>query len=173
MEPCVLSARGLALWIAQGFGSGRIPVAPGTFGSVAGLLWFVLLLLPASLWLFVAGLVASLAVSVWLCGRAEDILQQKDPPSVVLDEVTALPICFVPWVVGEWLRHGVMPGPGVFFSAHTWWLTALLFGLFRFFDILKPWPIRQSQRLPGGWGVTVDDVLAAMGVGLLSLTVVR
>jgi phosphatidylglycerophosphatase A len=44
-----------------------------------------------------------------------------------------------------------------------------IFALFRFFDILKPWPVRQSQKLPGGWGVTVDDVLAAGYVNIVAL----
>jgi phosphatidylglycerophosphatase A len=47
------------------------------------------------------------------------------------------------------------------------WLTAGFFAAFRFFDVLKPWPVRQSQALPGGWGVTVDDLLAALYVNLL------
>lgn len=161
--------KSLALWIAQGFGAGKMPFAPGTFGTFPGLVWFVLLLLTGKLWLFLAGIVAGVALSIWLCGEAERILQQTDPPSVVLDEVIAVPICFVPWVVGEWLRRGEMPPVETFFSAQTWWITAVLFALFRAFDILKPWPIRQSQRLPGGWGVTVDDVLAAGCVALLSL----
>jgi phosphatidylglycerophosphatase A len=157
------------VWIAQGCGVGRVPVAPGTFGTLPGLLWFVLLLLPGRFWLFLAGLLLGLAVSVWLCGAAEKVLHQTDPPSVVLDEITAVPICFLPWVIDLWLNHGTMPQPQVFFQAHTWWLTALLFALFRCFDILKPWPIRQSQRLPGGWGVTVDDVLAALCVAMVSM----
>jgi phosphatidylglycerophosphatase A len=116
---------------------------------------------------------AGLALSVWVCGRAERLLQRQDPPSVVLDEIAALPLCFVPWVAGEWLRKGALPAPHALLSARTWWVTALLFALFRLFDILKPWPIRQSQRLPGGWGVTVDDALAALAVALLSLLIVR
>ncbi|MBI5384270.1 MAG: phosphatidylglycerophosphatase A [Verrucomicrobia bacterium] len=157
------------LLIAQGFGAGRMPVAPGTYGTVPGLLWFVVLLLTGNFWLFIAGIVLGIALSVWLCGEAEKILQQKDPPSVVLDEIIAVPICFLPWVVSECRRLGAMPEPGAFFSAKSWWITVTIFALFRVFDILKPWPVKQSQRLPGGWGVTVDDVLAAGYVALLSL----
>jgi phosphatidylglycerophosphatase A len=156
------------LWIAQGFGVGRLPKAPGTFGTLLGLVWFLFLLLPGNLWVFLAGILAGIALSVGLCGEAERRLQQKDPPSVVLDEIIALPVCFVPWVAGEWLRSGQLPAPEVFFSSRTWYITALLFGLFRLFDIWKPWPVRQSQQLPGGWGVTVDDVLAAGYVALLA-----
>ena len=75
----------LALWIAQGFGIGRIPVAPGTFGSIPGLLWFILLLRTGNLWLFLAGIIAGALLSVWLCGISEKVLGRKDPGSVVLD----------------------------------------------------------------------------------------
>ena len=163
---------GWRLFIAQGFGIGRIPFAPGTFGTVLGMVWFVLLVLTGKLWLFIAGVIASIALSVWLCGEAEKILQQHDPPSVVLDEIIAIPICFLPWVVSAWQHLGAMPPVETFFSAKTWWISAVLFALFRVFDILKPPPIRQSQRLPGGWGVTVDDALAAVCVALLSLLVI-
>jgi phosphatidylglycerophosphatase A len=157
------------LWIAQGFGIGRIPVAPGTFGSVAGVGWFVLLLLTGKLWLFAAGTVAGLALSVWLCRAGETILRQKDPQSVVLDEIAALPVCFLGWVAILTWKSGALPPPAVFFAARGWWMTLGVFALFRFFDVLKPWPVRQSQSLPGGWGVTIDDVLAAAYVNLAVL----
>ena len=60
-----------------------------------------------------------------------------------------------------------------FFTSRGLLTVAAIFILFRIFDILKPWPVRQSQRLPGGWGVTVDDLLAAAYAGLLSLLFVR
>jgi phosphatidylglycerophosphatase A len=158
------------LWIAQGFGIGRIPFAPGTFGSLPGLLWFALLLAPRNIWLFAAGIIAGLAASVWLCGEAEKILQQKDPGSVVLDEIAAIPICFAGWVVFVALKSGMLPGWEYFFSRGNWIFVAGVFIAFRFFDIAKPWPVRQSQALPGGWGVTVDDALAALYVnGVLLL----
>ena len=69
----------MKLWIAQGFGVGRIPVAPGTFGSVVGVLWFGLLLGTGNLWLFIAGALAAIALSVWLCGEAEKTLGQNGP----------------------------------------------------------------------------------------------
>jgi phosphatidylglycerophosphatase A len=159
------------LWIAQGFGVGRIPVAPGTFGSVAGVLWFGLLLGTGNLWLFAAGTVAALALSVWLCGAAEETLGQKDPGSVVLDEIAAMPGCFWGWVAILVWKTGAMPGSADFFSARTWPLTLGVFAAFRFFDVVKPWPVHQSQSLRGGWGVTIDDVLAAVYVNLVVLLV--
>ena len=112
---------------------------------------------------------SGLALSVWLCGAAEKILKQTDPSSVVLDEMAALPLCFLPSIATEWFRMNQMPAIENFFGARAWGQTAVLFVLFRLFDVLKPWPIRQSQRLHGGWGVTIDDVLAAIYVALISL----
>ncbi len=161
------------VWIAEGFGVGRIPFGPGTFGSMAGLIWLALLVRTGSLAGFFIGLGLSLVVSVAVCGAAERITGRKDPGSVVLDEIVAVPICFVPWMLAEFSRLQAMPSAEYFFGPRTWWLTLLLFALFRLFDIWKPWPIRPSQNLPGGWGVTVDDVLAAVAVAALSLLAVR
>jgi phosphatidylglycerophosphatase A len=157
------------VWVAQGFGVGRIPFAPGTFGSIAGVLWTALLLAGGNMVLFHAGMLAGLAASVWFCGAAEKVLQQTDPGSVVLDEVAALPICFLPWVISRWMLTHAMPDPAELIRGSQLLSTLGLFVLFRVFDIAKPWPVRQSQRLPGGWGVTVDDVLAAVYVALVSL----
>ena len=162
----------VALALAQGFGIGRVPKAPGTFGSLLGLGWLALLLVSGDPWVLFGGMAAGLALSIWLCGWAEKILQAKDPPSVVLDEIVALPICFVPVILSGWHTTGRWPQLADFLSLKAACFAAVLFGLFRLFDIWKPWPIRQSQRLPGGWGVTVDDVLAAIYVALLTVPVV-
>jgi phosphatidylglycerophosphatase A len=161
----------LIVWVAWGFDVGRITWAPGTFGSLVGLLWFAALLSTQNIWWFASGVLAGIFVSVWICGKAEKILHQHDPGSIVLDEICAIPICFAPWLVSEWLHKGAWPALGTFFGAKSWYLTATIFVLFRIFDILKPWPVRQSQRLPGGWGVVTDDVLAALYVCALSLLV--
>lgn len=152
----------LILLLAQGFGSGRMPFAPGTFGSVVGLLWFWLLLLTGSPAFFALGLLFGIGLSVYICGAAEKILQQKDPGSIVIDEIIAIPLCF-----GGWLVLSLMAGHpwpeirSLLLSKNGWILMGAIFVLFRIFDVLKPWPVRQSQNLPGGWGVTMDDVLAA------------
>jgi phosphatidylglycerophosphatase A len=159
------------LWLAQGLGIGRIPVAPGTFGALAGLLWFVVLLAPGRLWVFAAGALAGVALSVWLCDAGERILGQKDPGSVVLDEIVAMPVCFAAWVAILYCQTRALPGPEMFFSARNWPLALGVFLAFRFFDIAKPWPVHQSQSLPGGWGITVDDLLAAVYVNILVLLV--
>jgi phosphatidylglycerophosphatase A len=158
------------LWIAQGFSIGRIPWMPGTFGSVLGLLWVSVLLVPGTAWAYAVGALLGLASSVWICGRAEKILGQTDPGSVVLDEIAALPLCCASWLVvsAQDLPQGTV-GSAWLFTHGNWVWAAGIFLAFRFFDIVKPWPVRQSQRLPGGWGVTIDDALAAGYVNIVVL----
>lgn len=92
------------------------------------------------------------------------MLGQTDPPSVVLDEIVAMPFCFAGWLaIRGWPESS--PFQALFTNSGPWWSLGI-FAAFRFFDILKPWPIRQSQALPGGWGVTLDDLLAAVYVNL-------
>ena len=164
----------LIVWVAQGFGIGRIPFAPGTWGSVLGVVWSIVLLEafpPAAVVLTV--LVSSL-FAVWCCGRAEQILGEKDPGSIVLDEIVAMPLVYAGlWF---WQTSNFSDGWSFWFIAKpvdlvemaqaTW--PALLggFALFRLFDIWKPWPIRPLQRLPGGWGVVVDDLAAGLVAGV-------
>lgn len=161
----------MRLWIAQGFGVGRIPVAPGTFGSIVGVGWFGLLLAPRSGWILALGMLLGLAGSVWLCGFAERLLQEKDPGSVVLDEVAAVPVCFSSWIGWRYWQTGFLPGCDFFFSRSNWLPVIGILLAFRLFDIWKPWPVRQSQNLPGGWGITIDDLLAAVYVNLVVLLV--
>lgn len=170
MKPPIGST--LALWLAQGFGIGRVPVAPGTFGSILGVGWFALLVASGSLWLLVAGCVAVAALSAWLCGIAERLLGKTDPGSVVLDEIAAMPACFLGWVGVVVWKTGSMPGLGYFFSGKNLLWTLGVFVAFRLFDVLKPWPVNKSQGLPGGWGVTMDDLLAAGYVNVIVVLVV-
>ncbi|MBM3822179.1 MAG: phosphatidylglycerophosphatase A [Verrucomicrobia bacterium] len=162
MKPEEGTRRGVdrwVLWLAQGFGAGRSPVAPGTMGTVVGMAWAVALLQLPSVGWFGGVILGSVAAAVWVCGRAEELMGQKDPGSVVLDEVVAVPICFA----------GLLwEGTGLDRFQSGWWVTSngvvttlSAFALFRLFDIWKPWPIRWSQALPKGWGVVMDDVLAA------------
>lgn len=158
------------LWAAEGFGVGRIPWAPGTFGSALGMAWFWLLLAGGGCLAFVLGLLAAIALSVWFCGIAEDKLGKKDPSSVVLDEISAMPLCFAALV---WLRarHGAWPDSAYFFSGGNWLPILGVFAAFRLFDVWKPWPVRQSQALPRGWGITLDDQLAALYVNAMTLMI--
>jgi phosphatidylglycerophosphatase A len=157
------------VFVAQGFGIGKVPFAPGTFGSLLGLVWFAMLIATGNFWAYLAGAIEGIAFSIWLCDDAEKILDKKDPGSVVLDEIIAIPFCFLPWVTSEWWHDGTLPVLSQFFTGRALWFTIGIVALFRLFDIWKPWPIRQVQRLPGGWGVTIDDLLAAVYVALVSL----
>ena len=157
------------LWLAQGFGVGRIPFAPGTWGSLLGIPFLALLLGPGSIWMALAGFLGGCGLSVYCCGRAERLLGQTDPGSVVLDEIVAIPLCFASWIGVACWRAGSLPGVESLFRRDQIPAIVLIFVLFRLFDIWKPWPVGPSQRLPGGWGVTVDDLLAAGYVNLVSL----
>lgn len=97
---------------------------------------------------------------------AEKSLDQKDPGSVVLDEIVAVPVCFLIWVIVIWRQSGHWPSLNSFFGSEKWIVTLGVLVAFRVFDVLKPWPVRQAQDLPGGFGVTVDDLLAAFYVNL-------
>lgn len=158
----------VVVWMAQGFGSGLAPFAPGTVGTLPGLLWSMLLLWSGRWDVYGGGALMGLAASVVICGRAERLLGKRDPGSVVLDEITAMPVCFAGIALAG-------SAGGRFESGWLWthWGAMVLvaaFGLFRLFDIWKPWPVRQSQALSGGWGVTIDDVLAALyAAGVLTI----
>ncbi len=129
---------------------GRMRKAPGTWGSVAGLLYFTTLFAGR---LGDVGIVLLSAVgfyfSVALCGEAEFRLGERDPGKIVLDEFVAMPLCFLGWT----RFAGVVPNWAVFLAG---------FAVFRLYDIAKPFGIKKLQDLPGGWGVTVDDTAAAL-----------
>jgi phosphatidylglycerophosphatase A len=132
---------------------GRIRKAPGTWGSVAGLLYFTTLFAGriGDIGLIFFGM-AGVYFSVALCGEAEFRLGERDPGKVVLDEFVAMPLCFIGWT-----RFGdVVP------DNYNWAIFLTGFALFRLFDILKPFGISKLQDLPGGWGVTIDDTAAAL-----------
>jgi len=154
----------LVLSLAQGLGAGLSPWAPGTVGSLAGMFWLALLLALGSPWWYGAGSLVGVGLSVWCCGAAERMLGQKDPASVVLDEMAALPLCFAGWIGYVWVKNGEWLSPATLFSGRPLLLAVAGFAAFRCVDILKPWPVRQSQAWPGGWGITADDVLAALYV---------
>ena len=156
----MIPQRPIILWLAQGFGIGRIPFAPGTFGSILGIGLFAVLLWTGSPWVLAGGIIAGIALSIWLCGEGEKILGIRDPGSVVMDEVIAIPICFTGWLL---MRGAPWPTPVTLFTDH-WRVVIIVFALFRLFDITKPWPVGKSQALPGGLGITIDDVLAAVYV---------
>jgi len=129
--------------------------APGTWGSAVGLIWWVLIVQTLAVprgWIHEIcfnGLVVLAAV--FICGAAAALLKKKDPSEVILDEMAAMPLVF--------LANTSLANSG---SLMGWAFLLLGFGLFRFFDILKPLGIRWVENLPSGWGIVMDDVLAAI-----------
>lgn len=129
----------------------RLP-APGTWGSLAGLLYFAVFLQRASVGAVILTSVVLCYLAVGICGEAEVRLREKDPGKVVLDEVVVMPLCFLGW-------RALVEGPG---GWPVWGVLTAGFLLFRFYDILKPLGIARLQSLPGGWGVVADDAAAAL-----------
>ncbi len=128
----------------------RLP-APGTWGSAVGVGYFWLCFERfgiGNVGVLIASVVGAY-VAVALCGEAEIRLGKGDPGEVILDEFVAMPLCFLGWPA----LVAVMP---------TWAALVAGFALFRLFDIAKPFGISRLQRLPGGWGVVVDDLAAAL-----------
>ncbi|HTC25961.1 phosphatidylglycerophosphatase A family protein [Dyella sp.] len=142
-------------WLACGFGSGLAPKAPGTFGSLAAILpWLLLrhLSLPINLLVIVVGFF----IGVWACDVAGRAVGVDDHRSLVWDEF-----------IGQWIA--LLPA-----LLAPWWAVVVGFGLFRLFDVWKPWPIRWFDRhLKGGLGVMVDDVIAGVFAAVVLWAILR
>ena len=167
MERATRSAKDkLVVFIAEGFGAGRIPFAPGTFGTLVGFAWIYLLLLPRSLPLYIAGIIFGFFAAVYIGECAEKILKKKDPGSIVIDEITAMPLAFFPAVILT--KTSALPlAPSEFFTKKLFILPLLAFVLFRIFDVIKPLGIARIQKAPGGWGLVLDDYLAALATAVI------
>ena len=134
--------------IATVFGIGRSPVAPGTLGSAVGLA--ISAILAVDPLYQTAGCVVAIALALWSAGPTARAMKQSDPSSIVIDEVA-----------GMMVAAALLPV--------TWRTYLLAFALFRLLDILKPPPLKQIQRLPGSWGIVLDDLLA----GFMTQAVLR
>lgn len=150
----------LIVWLAQGFGVGRIPFAPGTWGSLVGVGWALLLLGPGSLVFYLVGIFLSTLGAVWICDRAVRLSGRHDSGSVVLDQIVAVPIALGGSVMAGWVQDERMPGLAAL--ANGWPALVAAFALFRLFDEWKPWPVRTLRQLPGGWGMVADDSAAGI-----------
>ncbi|MDF9391819.1 MULTISPECIES: phosphatidylglycerophosphatase A family protein [Methylococcus] len=136
--------------IALGFGAGLAPWVPGTWGTLVAIPLY-LLLVDTSPGVYSAVVIVLLGLGVVACGRCGRTLGEPDHPAIVWDEI-------VGFLLTMW---------GI---AASWQNVLLGFVLFRFFDIVKPWPIRAiDRRTAGGWGVMLDDVAA----GLLSSVILH
>jgi len=133
----------LARLLATVFGAGRFPVAPGTFASLLAVLVFKLALARFSWTIQIGAILCVFFIGVWAAGRHAARLGRKDPRPIVIDEVC-----------GQWISLLAVPP--------TWGFMAAGFVLFRVFDVVKPFPIRRLEALPGGWGIMADDVLAGL-----------
>jgi phosphatidylglycerophosphatase A len=141
-------------WLAFGFGTGLMPKAPGTFGSFPGLL-LAWLTLPLALEWRVAIAAGLVLAGIWICGESARRLGTHDHPGIVWDEITGMYVTLL-----------LVPTQLVPETQITFW--ALAFGLFRLFDIWKPWPIRDlDHRLAGGVGIMLDDLVAALYAAIL------
>ena len=137
-------------WIATCFKVGYLPLAPGTWGSIfAILVWWVLL---KDLDLLIFGIVIILFffIGIIVSNIIIDQNGDNDPSHIIIDEL-----------VGQWLALWILPD-GYFYII-------VVFILFRFFDIIKPWPIRFMEQLPKGLGVMCDDLTA----GLITLILIQ
>ena len=133
---------------ALGFGAGLVPVAPGTFGSVVGVA-AALGALHFGLGVAIGATVVATLAGFWICGESARRLGVHDHPGIVWDEVAGMMLTMLA-------------------APSTWWGLLLAFGLFRLFDIWKPWPIREIDHgMRGGAGIMLDDVMA----GFLAATV--
>ena len=143
-----------ALAVATAFGVGYVPVASGTFGSAVGvLLWAAL---PATTLIHAIAIVMLFAAGSWAGTVAERHFGRTDPSEVVVDEVMGMLLT-------------------LFLTGAGWKIALAGFVLFRFFDVVKPYPARRLERLPGGVGVMADDAMAAIYAnvalrGLLALS---
>ena len=152
-KPSLETLRDPVHFVAFGFGAGLAPRAPGTAGSVVGLV-FAWLQLELPLAAQIAAVAIAVVFGIYVCGESARRLGAHDHPGIVFDEI-----------VGVMLAALVVPGRSVFWFA-------LLFVLFRIFDIAKPWPIRDvDHRLGGGLGIMLDDLMAAVYVAVCLLAI--
>lgn len=137
------------VFLALGFGAGLSPYAPGTAGTLVAVpLYWALAVVPGAV--YAAVLTAMFGAGVWLCHRAAAQLGVADHPAIVWDEIVGFLVTMIP-------------------AQRSWFWVMVGFALFRFFDIVKPWPIRWLDRnVAGGFGIMVDDLLAgAYGAAVL------
>jgi len=155
--------------LASCFGLGRLPVAPGTWGSlppaaIFGLMWHFGAS-PILISVIMAALALAGSAVCVICAPAVIAATGKaDPRAVVADEFA-----------GQALTFLVIPlvATGTISTKQIWLTTLLGFLLFRLFDIVKPWPVRKLEKLPEGWGVLADDLLAGVFAAVILLVCFR
>lgn len=161
--------RDAATWIATVAGVGYLPWAPGTFGSLVGLLLFVPLFY-LGIPLYLLSVTALTCLGVWASDQAERLFESEDDNRIVIDEVAGQLLTLTPLVALQAL--GLGPDSGLSPGGVVWLgLVVTGFVLFRWLDIRKPDPVRWAeQHFKGGLGVMADDVVAGL-LGAIALTV--
>lgn len=140
-------------FLATGFYSGKLKRAPGTMGTLVAFLLFIPVAGHAIAFWCVFAIVILLSVPV--STAMEKRLGSKDPQSVVIDEIA-----------GYFVAVAALPIP-MFPESRFFLYAVLAFVLFRIFDIWKPFPIRQLQGIPSGWGIVIDDIIAGVYANIL------
>ena len=144
------------------FGLGRaVPKGAGTVGSLVAIPLGFALHWAGGFPLFAAGLVLVTALGWMGTGRYLEGAASDDPGEVIVDEVAGQMVALIPLSLGLWL----MGLPGHIFP-YPGWVGGFL--LFRFFDIVKPWPVSRAERLPGAAGVMMDDLVAGAIVAVIT-----
>lgn len=140
-------------FLATGFGSGLSPIVPGTMGTLAAIPLYLLLVQLPLTW-YVIVLIITFAIGVKICQMTSDDMGVHDHGSIVWDEF-----------VGLWLTMLVVPLFNLSTTDWKWLITGFI--LFRFFDMVKPWPIGWlDKRIHGGLGIMIDDVVAGAMAGV-------
>jgi len=135
--------------LATGFGSGLSPVMPGTVGTLVSIPFYILLA-NLSIWMYVSVLVISGLIGIKICAKTSSDMKVHDHGSIVWDEF-----------VGFWITMLMVPLLNL--SIWDWRWIAIGFVYFRFFDMLKPWPISWcDKQVAGGWGIMLDDIVAGI-----------
>jgi phosphatidylglycerophosphatase A len=148
------------LWLVTLGGAGLLRPAPGTWGSLAAtlFLWGLQAISSSVAWPIelVVGLLSLGAINVWLGKWIEQYFGREDPGACVIDEGAGMCLTLLGLPMGR-----------------PWITFALAFAAFRLFDVLKPPPARQLERLPRGWGILMDDLAAAVYANLLCEFILR
>ncbi len=143
--------------IATWFGSGLLPIAPGTWGSLAAVPFAYIISIYTCPYALIGGTVTLFFIGIWAADKVEKHSQKKDPGLIVVDEV-----------VGQWIALLPLPFLHTFLDTNSFYIfstpiAVVAFLAFRIFDVWKPWPVNYADKhIPGGYGIMLDDVIAGM-----------
>ena len=143
--------------IATWFGSGLLPKAPGTWGSLAAIPFAYLFSIYTCPYAQLFGITVLFFIGIWASDKIEESAQIKDPGFIVVDEV-----------VGQWMALLPLPFLYTIIDTNSFYLYSVPIAVagflaFRLFDIWKPWPVNYADKnIPGGYGIMFDDVIAGM-----------